>query len=728
MSDPTTGVIEPDPTPSTSDSTTSGKSLAAERDATQSTAEAKDSAYRPELDGVRAIAVALVILFHLGLGWMPGGFIGVDVFFVLSGYLITTLLVNDLSRHGRVRFGRFYARRARRLLPAAAFTLGVVITAARFLLPLGDRWSLWQDAKAAALYFANWHLIWDSREYFAEGSIPGPIEHWWSLAVEEQFYFLWPLLLMFVWWGLARSSQRARRALPVAICVLLVASLVSSLAFTTPNGYFRYYATFTRAYHLLAGALVAVLVARRVPAQASKTLRVLGSTLAGASLVWLVWLAATIDGAAGYPGTAGLAVTAASTGLVVALTAFPAGAFHRLLGARPLAAMGRLSYSLYLWHWPVIVFVPLLAVRTGVPGGRNPVVLTALTFACAAFSYLVVERPIRFNLWPAAPAFAVVVAGLATSVAIAGVAGPVLVPGASGEQAIVTETVGPGRTAKISVSIGAIVAASRDIAASAPCPYWDPEWPADPAQSAPCVLRRGAGPKIAIAGDSHGQMWLPAIRALADRHDATLVVATRTACGWTSIAPAVTDERGHISERTWCTAWRDRHYQRIVDEFDPDLVFLGTRSHIVQIFEGDRRVPPSSAAEHRRLWRAGVERTVARFGSGGARVVALEALPTPQRDIPDCLSEHRDDAAACDFSASRDAAVRIYNRILRSVATDVERFDTVSLLDTVCPRGVCPSVIDGQITYRDDDHLSATFARSLMDEIEGELAATGILL
>ena len=213
---------------------------------------ARRDSYRPHLDGIRAVAVILVILFHLGYGWMPGGFVGVDVFFVLSGYLITGLLVDELARDGSIDLARFYARRVRRLLPAAVLVIAVVIVVTLGLLDRVDQAAVGPDATFSALYSANWRFGLVEGDYFAPGDVPSPLIHFWSLAVEEQFYVVWPALLLGLW-ALAgrrsgsRAAARVRRGrrprlVSVALSVLL------------PAGPLTYYGTHTRAYQLLAGA------------------------------------------------------------------------------------------------------------------------------------------------------------------------------------------------------------------------------------------------------------------------------------------------------------------------------------------------------------------------------------------------------------------------------------------------------------------------------------------
>ena len=617
-----------------------------------SEARRKDT-YRPHLDGIRAVAVILVILFHLGYDWMPGGFIGVDVFFVLSGYLITGLLVDELARDGRIDLARFYARRVRRLLPAAVLVVALVVVAALGLLDRVGQVDVGGDAKWTALYGANWHFALAGGDYFAPGDVPSPLIHFWSLAVEEQFYIVWPALLLGLWalaTRLRRGIAAGMRALLVAVLLLAAISLALSLVLE-PGG-LTYYGTHTRAYQLLAGAALAI-GARHLLAHppgapdAAARVRAAGAGLSVAAFVALALLGHEVVGAKDYPGVAGLAVTVASAVLIAALDLMGDHPVRRLTGSRLPAAVGRLSYSLYLWHWPTIVFLPLYADRhdLSILGGK-PALVVAMT-VLAVISYRLWEQPIRFRARVHAPARRVVFAGLAASIALSALTVPFLRPPGGFE--------------------GRALASVRDLAKPGACPYFARDWP-DPARSQACVQRRGGGPTIAVVGDSHAQQWIPALEVLAARDDLTIVRATRGGCP----APDVTvdreaDARDVSGSGTECTAWRHHVYPDLVRRYDPDVVFVATRSHVSPIVvDGGRRVE-ALTPEHRRRWSAAWDWTVRTLGAGGARVVVSEIMPTLPQRIPACLAEAGKPTTGCDFPVSVDADVKAYNAIVRGL-------------------------------------------------------------
>jgi peptidoglycan/LPS O-acetylase OafA/YrhL len=382
--------------------------------------------YAPALDGLRALAVLAVLLFHGGVAAARGGFLGVDAFFVLSGYLITSLLLAEHARTGRIALGAFWGRRARRLLPALLVLVVAVAAAGRATLGPEDLGTLRGDAAAALLYVANWRMIAHGTGYFDATATPSLLQHTWSLGIEEQFYLLWPLALVAVLHG-------RRRPLPALCLAGIAASAVTAAVLAAPGRDVgrAYYGTDTRAASLLTGALLAAAVARRpVHARPSRVTRAVvgGLALLGAAYTAWAWTHAT--GASPWLYRGGLAVGAAAVAAVLAeVELCPAGPAARLLSVRPLPQVGAVSYGLYLWHWPV--FGVLDAGRTGL---RGPALLTArltVTLVVALLSYGLVEQPVRRGRVGRAPVLrgrsAILVSGLAL-VATASLAGALTVP------------------------------------------------------------------------------------------------------------------------------------------------------------------------------------------------------------------------------------------------------------------------------------------------------------
>ena len=355
--------------------------------------------YRPYLDGLRAVAVLLVFVFHAARPAMPGGFIGVDVFFVLSGYLITRILISQHGAKGRIDVPGFYARRIRRLMPAVIVVVLVVVGREAIygdILELGSRL---RDAIATLFYVENWNLISQADQYFAESTSVSPLRHAWSLSIEEQFYVLWPLLLIPI---LALWRRRPRWAVLVVLG-LVVLSALAMLFLYQPDFVVRaYYGTDSRVHQPLLGALLAFVVSRGpLRAGLERPNRAM-PFVAGASVLALVFFAEYFKGdSSAYYRGGSLVVAGITAVLILALEWAPQGWVARGLAWNPMRQLGRISYGFYLWHWPIILW---LAVPEGLGfWGRRGVNLAqfGLTLAISIASFWFIENPIRERqVWP----------------------------------------------------------------------------------------------------------------------------------------------------------------------------------------------------------------------------------------------------------------------------------------------------------------------------------------
>jgi peptidoglycan/LPS O-acetylase OafA/YrhL len=387
----------------------------------------------PALDGIRAVAVVCVLAFHGGLSWASGGFLGVDAFFVLSGYLITALLLTEWTRSGgRIDLAAFWGRRARRLLPALLLVVTAVAVGARALLPPEEVRLLRGDGIAALLYVANWRMIFRGGDYFSDTAAPSPLEHTWSLGIEEQFYLVWPLVLALVLFrrSSAHTSARGRLLALVAACCVGAAASTAALATTysaTDPGR-AYYGTDTRGAAILVGAALAALLALRRPGPVRTGGRRTGlGALAAVAAAGFAWAATHLSGTDEVLYHGGMAATALAVVVVIAHVALvPSGWSARLLSLPPLPQLGRISYGVYLWHWPV--FIAANADRTGLEGPTLFAVRCLLTVGIATLSYVLVERPVQLRVRPRRPAFAATGAGVAVATGAAAVVAMTAVP------------------------------------------------------------------------------------------------------------------------------------------------------------------------------------------------------------------------------------------------------------------------------------------------------------
>ena len=372
----------------------------------------------PAIEGLRGLAVAGVVLFHARFDWMKGGYLGVSTFFTLSGFLITALLLAERGASGGVDLRRFWTRRVRRLMPASFAALALILVFGVVAADAVQRRNLGGDVTAALAYVANWRFLFSNQSYGELFAAPSPVLHFWSLAIEEQFYLVFPVL---AWFGLARLRLR-QGVFAVVLAVLIGASLVLTLAGGLSHDAI-YYNTFTRAAELLAGALLAALVYRRRVTTAIATHPTVRWVVAGAGaialLVMLVlWVTVPQDADWLYRG--GFVAYSGLSALVIVAAIAPYGPVQRLLANRPLCALGAISYGVYLFHWPI--FVWLDPARTGWSDAALFIPRVAIAIAIALVSYHFLEQPIRRGRRLVSVRPAVLAPAIATTLAVAAIA------------------------------------------------------------------------------------------------------------------------------------------------------------------------------------------------------------------------------------------------------------------------------------------------------------------
>ena len=519
--------------------------------------------YQPALDGLRGVAVVAVLLYHAGVGGATGGFLGVDVFFALSGFLITSLLLAEQATSGRIDLRAFWARRARRLLPALLLVLVAVAVYAAVAARPGELDRIRRDGLAALLYVANWRMVFGGDSYFESFEAPSPLRHAWSLGIEEQWYVVWPLVVALV--------LATRRRWLGAVCVVLaVASAVAMaiLAAGAADPSRAYYGTDARAQGLLLGALLAVVLSAR-PARRARWVDAAGA-------VGLAVVAAMVVGVDDgdrwlYRGGFGLAAVASC--LVVAAAVQPSGLVRSLLSIRPLRAVGVLSYGLYLWHWPA--YVVLSPSRTGLSDGPLLAARLAASAALALASFVIVERPVRAGRFRvprprvAVPAVGVAVAAL-----------------------VVVATVAPPPPAPAPVAVAA--------AAASP------------------ALERPA--RVLVVGDSVALTLAAGVDARVLRGRATVESDAILGCGVVRV-PRFAGPLTHVPAddcRRWPSRWRSA-----VERYDPDVaVLLVGAWEVFDVEVGGRRLPFGAPA-HEALLRHELSRALEVLGAGRTQVVAL---------------------------------------------------------------------------------------------------------
>jgi peptidoglycan/LPS O-acetylase OafA/YrhL len=663
--------------------------------------------YRPHIDGLRAVAVYLVVAFHSGIERLSGGFIGVDVFFVLSGYLVTKLLLRELLDAGTVRFGRFYSRRFRRLLPAVFVMLLVTAVVYAGVASAAELSSALGGFRAAFLYVANWYFIGQETNYFAPHIETSPVLHLWSLSVEEQFYLALPVLLV-VLHTLTRRARAAQwRIMRSVVAVGAGISLLLALRLQSSNPAHAYYGTDTRAYQLLAGALLAM-----TPAlfRASTRVQKLLQLLAGPAIVALVIVASRWVEVG--PITRGIAATIVTCAIIVALENAKGGLVRAGLSTTPIVYLGRVSYGTYLWHWPIVLLLARVV-------SLNSPALFALTCllatALASLSFQLLEWPVRHSRSLDAYVKPVIACGVAASL----VGGLLVMPrildsGRSPPQALGGTTQAGSGLARIPKDLDWKQARS-DYPGFPYCIDDKPEG---------CVLVHGTGAHIMLIGDSMALGLLTPFEAIARKHSLTFSAAIAPACPWQiDLIFALFSDA--------CRKYKADWYERVIPALSPDIVVLfdssidDPQNPLGHVLDEQGRRYNSGTPEFESLVRDTSAKTLARLRQQSDGIVIVEPLPVapPNFDSVGCLSSATY-FEECRFVASgkRTAIERYYES---AAGGDVV---TLDLDQQVCPYlPICDPVVDGRIVRSDGVHLTARFAGTLAGPIYERLVRDGVL-
>ncbi|HTC28941.1 acyltransferase family protein, partial [Dyella sp.] len=643
--------------------------------------------YRGDIEGLRAIAVLFVIAVHAGVPGLSGGFVGVDIFFVLSGFLITGLLVKEITRTGTLQFADFYIRRMRRLLPALTLMLlGSGALAWLILAPLAQLPQAAAGA-SAAVWFSNVHFAVQKLDYFSPGTETNIFLHTWSLGVEEQFYLIWPALI----YVLLRHADKARSGARLRVCMILVlvVSLVASIWATYALPQFAFYMMPLRAWQFALGALVWV----QSQNDAGWLSRVMHNDDMRSAAGWLglILLFATctlLDANRPYPGFYALLPTLGAALVIASGSNDAMTSVQRCLSWHPMQAIGRISYSWYLWHWPALLLGNALF------GSNAPIYrlgFVAFSLLMAVLSYRFVESPIRHQGWWLVHK-RVTVYGAAALVALC-------IIGSSQWYRHAGDRINDPEQKRIAMSHE-----DSPVIYAQGCDDWYSS-----ARVKVCAFGTPNAPHTAVLlGDSIAGQWFPAVVKVFGGADWRLLVLTKSSCPM--VDQSIFYARiGRIYSE--CTTWRNAVLAYLA-KIKPDVVVLSS-------FPNNALAPEQ--------WVSGSQRVMQSLGAVATNVYVLRATPHLPLDGPDCLAEYAgrpkwlpQNNGDCSFPSKDSQADAIYMSI-REAAKPFGNVHVVDMSDAICPGSICNAERNGMIVFRDSQHMTATFAASLALALGGRL-------
>jgi peptidoglycan/LPS O-acetylase OafA/YrhL len=686
------------------------------------TATGRNQAKRADIQALRALAVVLVLVFHLQPTFLSGGYVGVDVFFVISGFLITSHLLASPPR-GLADLGVFWSRRIARLLPAALVVLVATLAASRAVGPETQWGRTADDVTAAGFYVVNWRFADQAVDYLASEGAPSAVQHYWSLSVEEQFYAGWPvlLLLLFGFGAAARLGPGRQRLLVVAgLGIVTVGSLLWSIQLTTSQPARAYFVTPTRIWELGVGGLLAaatVLHGRRRDAVGGNARW--RAPLAIGGFAAIAWSAVTYTGSTPFPGWHALVPVLGATGVIAASVG---GSLGRVLAVRPVQFVGDVSYSIYLWHWPLIVLVPAATHRALSAGDKVGIVGATLLLAAASKRWIEdpfqrprTAHPIRVRYVGAVAGMAAL-AGLAAlqvrevhareldaRTTLAGAA-------ASHEPCFGAAALADANCRGLSQPmLGSAAQAALDKSEAYPeingrqdCFSYLPDFP-----SIRCEFGSSA-PRatIALVGNSHAGHWLPALQELARRHDWHITTFLSSRCALASVKQQV----GTAGEARACVDWVDRTTSEVVAG-GFDAVVVSNRISVP--------VPGKTQAASLPDYERGYREVLGAWRAAGLHVLGIRDTPAPGEgsmdSVPDCLAGH-DDPAACAGTPMSWLPPDPF--VAAAHGMDDPDIRVVDLTDRICGPRSCDPVVGGVIVYFDASHLTATYSRTLSPYLE----------
>ena len=660
-----------------------------------------------EIQGLRAVAVLGVVLYHANFNWIPGGFLGVDVFFVISGYLISQMIINELSATGKISLPNFYARRLRRLLPTAILVIIATVGVGRHLISPLRHTTLGIDAIASIFYGANYRFYFSEIDYLQIGEKPSLLLHFWSLAVEEQFYLFWPILL-FVGWKIFK-----RFGVFLTLILTMGFSFYYSLKVTESDPTLAFYSLPSRAWEFALGAITFLLVSRL-----KKMPKFFRWILGWSGISGLAYSMIAITDSQTFPGTIALIPTLATAGILAASS--KGKFFGSFLLTNPLFyAVGAISYSLYLWHWPVYQLM------TEVTGSNlsqiNLAIYSLILIALTLGTYFLIEKPIRNYRRLARRASYGIIWGGATSligtfvaISVMNISIPYISTATASEinPVKIVASPSPTQVSEQNNIYGQLL--SYPVGTTIPIDLitlentqFDSTCQSTATEIYPkkeCFYGNVNGAKnIVLFGDSHANQWVPALNQIGLKNNLKISVFTKSGCPAANLSVRWELQDNKFRDYPECSVWRKNVISQINSMPAPDLILLAATGSY------------NDGAKDRdfKYWVDGYSSTISELKKYSEKIMILNDTPHPGTpSAKECLSKNLLSPSKCDLNKALSV-----NPFDRSIPLDEIRLKYgVQVIDPtpwLCTGSTCPAVLDGIVTYFDASHLSVAMSAHL---------------
>ena len=655
--------------------------------------------FRPDIEGLRTIAIGAVVLYHAGIPAVSGGFVGVDLFFVLSGFLITGMLLRELEQTGRIRLREFWARRARRLLPAAATVLTFTALISLVVMPETLRTETATAIVYSTLYAANWYFANNSLDYLNSEEAPSPVLHFWSLGVEEQFYVVWPIALLLLFILVRRLRLPVRGTIGAFAAVVWIGSFAASLYYSEASQPIAFFSSPTRFWQLATGALLAVATPwlRAQRRSIAVALQFVGLML----LLYTIFeMGSIIERGNAYPGMSALLPTGATALIVAGGTRLSSRAtpIERILETRLFQWVGGLSYSWYLWHWPLLV---LWQRQFGETSLQANILLAELALALAWITHKTIENPIRF--WVPLrhrPEASLGIGGVFMAFTIAAAAALSLTDAMHTEEAKARTFAPLPTVARNDVS--------KVYKTNCVVEYRSVEQPQ-------CIFGNvRASKRMVLIGDSHAASVFPAIDAAAKTLGYRLDTRIKLGCTIAEVDQWHFKFNHPFKE---CSDWRARQIRDLTRRPADVVVVVNANNPTPPVFDAGQGIR-LGIREGRVAWIRGYAATLRAFRDAGSQVIMLRDNPRVPGNIADCVAMHMDDPAACNYARRYGLPEPAADVLAARAVPGVRKLD---LSDAICDKRTCYAVRNRILAWQKGNHYTATFADSLTSKTTDKL-------